>query len=305
MSNNVEKLTPRECSILMKAIGWDKNEVLSLVSNEGWAPETLFQAYAQGGIRKLSDIKKLDTWSLRYLKEGHLWGDKPSETATLLINNLHPQQKILEIGYGYGRDLLSLLKNRHNIKGIETSTVGHFEATRIIGEYIKNDKANLETGNIITSPLQQNFFDAVMAHRVLHLTPEDDIEPFVNRVAGTLKPTGYAVFSARNPDDFDAEQMEWIDEKNKTAKYKNRDSHIINFWDKEKFTKYFSPKFNIVSFHKGKEIESINNTDNAGHHKMTNFTVFVGTKKTSQELTANGHHPVMNPEYEDLPSMVA
>ena len=63
-------------------------------------------------------------WDRRYSREGAIWGDGPSPTALLLAGCLPPRARVLEVGFGYGRDLLFLLRNGCRVAGIELSGEG-------------------------------------------------------------------------------------------------------------------------------------------------------------------------------------
>ena len=48
-------------------------------------------------------------WDHRYSAEGAIWGDGPSPTALLASRYLRPGTRVLEVGFGYGRDLAFLV----------------------------------------------------------------------------------------------------------------------------------------------------------------------------------------------------
>ena len=122
---------------------------------------------------------KTDSWSKRYRKEGKIWGDSPSEVAHILVNNLSPASRILEIGFGYGRDLKLLLEHGHTLTGVERSTVGLDMAASNLENYFEGGQLHLVLGDFIKANLSQNFYDAAYSHRTIHLLPPEKINPFI------------------------------------------------------------------------------------------------------------------------------
>ena len=74
--------------------------------------------------------KNLDFWSERYKKEGHIWGDNPSLTGLRLAEVLPPSAKVLEVGFGFGRDILEMLKHGYTVTGVEEASIGLDEAVK-------------------------------------------------------------------------------------------------------------------------------------------------------------------------------
>lgn len=216
-------------------------------------------------------------WDVRYAAEGHIWGDEPSLTGKTVVRLLRPRSHVLEFGYGYGRDLQEILLHGHSAYGIEKSDVGHTEARRVLHQHIDSGQAQLLLiGDFTKASTPNEGFDAVFSHRVLHLLGKNGVvRAFNAHAARILKPDGLFVVSARNPKDFNPDQMEWIEEGMAQYKpeFKERRGQIIRFWDEKAFRDTFSDNFDIETFIEGTEIESRKNPVD------THFTIMVARRK--------------------------
>ncbi|MBN8521022.1 MAG: class I SAM-dependent methyltransferase [Alphaproteobacteria bacterium] len=217
---------------------------------------------------------ELDFWSKRYSEEGHIWGDEPSETALQLLNRLDPVSKVLEIGFGYGRDLNEIIKHGHFITGIELAAVGLTMANSELRQHVEAGKANLILGDFSRIDLNKDSMDGVLSHRTLHLLGNNGlVRAFTSHAARVLKPNGLLVVSARDQRDFNEDQM--FKREDGFVEYKNRPGHVISLWDKERFKSTFSRDFDIVGFKEGEEIESQKNP------VPSYFTIMVAKRKSS------------------------
>lgn len=203
-------------------------------------------------------IKKteLDFWSKRYLKEGQLWGDKPSAAAYFAGSLSDKGSKVFDIGYGYGRDLIYVAEAGHEVSGIDPAEVGKDMAVKLL-EDSGHDASGVIVGDFNKAALSVDYFDTVFSHRVLHLIPENEIEAFVEQCAKILKKGGLICIAARDNRDFNPTQM--VMHKDGRAEYIHRKGHFISFWNEERFKKAFSKHFYIEGFVEGSEIESVQN----------------------------------------------
>lgn len=291
--NGVVKLDARHFrTILVDVYGWKPNDVAAL-EKQGWSAKNLVLAHG-AGFRNAQTISKIDAWDQRYLTEGHLWGNDSSETCQILSHTLrgNSAQRILEVGFGYGRDLVKLVQDGYIVHGVEQSLVGINEAVRRLQtlEIFNADKLSVDFGSFRTASLEGDFYDAVFHHRVMHLINPRHYDSFVKRTAEVLREGGIAVVSARDTEDFNPDQMNVAEttldtetgkEKPKTATYKNRDNHFINFWDHTRFAEVYGSHFEILELYRGKEQESEGNIDENGKKVMTTFTAAVMRKKPS------------------------
>ncbi len=221
--------------------------------------------------------EKKTLWDKRYDKEGAVWGWNPSQTVELLSEDLKSVSHVLEVGFGYGRDLVSLAQGGHKIMGIEESTIGLSKAVHKLKSFNLFNKVHLLVGEFRSARIQNNDFDAVFSHRMLHLLGDTElVKAFRTAAVRVLRPGGLFYVSARDFRDFDEEQMDRLE--NGCAVYKDtvkgREGHVISFWDEDRFRKTFSKQFNIKSFTQGEEIESMTNQG-----KLTHYTIMMAERK--------------------------
>lgn len=271
-----------------------------------WAARSIIESLEQrgGSKRAIEHIKaefwkpelldELDTWSRQYLTRGHIWGDGPSICAEDIVERLPGSGRVLEIGSGTGRDAKFYVDNGLIYEGIENAPIGVLETAEMLRrsrQYKGDSKASY--ANIITTSVTPNFFDAVSAHRVLHLPNPDDLPAILNRVSMALKPGGRIAFTFRHPKDFNANDMKRID--NYTAEYTipGREGHLVNFYDKDRANPPISKHFTDLSYEIIIEPESCDNFEDDGSPKETTLLMVKGRKKTDTEreqTNGNGHN---------------
>jgi hypothetical protein len=216
-------------------------------------------------------------WNARYLKWNHIWGDKPSPSAGILLDKLDDTAHILEVGFGYGRDALAFCQAGHSVSGLELSSAGLTEACRQMSNYIHNGRSHLTIGEFTSHKLPIGSFDAVFSHRTLHLMGNNGlVDAFARKAAKVVKANGVLVISARDTRDFDASQM--IARSDGMIQYKqdvpDRQGQLISLWDEARFQGTFGDKFNILSLVQSEEIEAVNNPN-----KVAKFTVMTAIRK--------------------------
>lgn len=226
----------------------------------------------------------LDIWSKRYQDEGALWGEAPSECAQILLTKLKkPHARILEFAFGYGRDTKALLDQGHFVEAVDKSDVGVILAQERIENYIRTDRAKIIHGDFLEAQIQNDYFDAAISHRTLHLIDQVKAPEVIKRIATSLKPGGVLVLSARSPRDFNKQQMKWVNANgandNTTAIYKHRENHVINFYDENRLTTLLKDYFTNLSFLNGEEMESCANIDVNGKHIMSQYVMVIAQKK--------------------------
>ena len=198
----------------------------------------------------MCSIDGLSFWGKRYAAEGALWGHAPSETARGLHERLPATSRILEIGFGYGRDLTFLAGKGHELTGIETPGTCAASALQGAGICISYD-------GLAGFARPEAQFDGLLAHRVWHLLGPEDRTRLVGLAASTVIPGGVLAVSFRDARGFAPDQMRWIDDHR--AEYRFRPGHIIEFWKSADVLSCFEAAFDDVYFVETEEIESFSN----------------------------------------------
>lgn len=275
MNITTKELALSDIVTRLKDSGFGSDSLRNIRVDVNWKPELL---------------NDLDNWGKRYLgKDGHLWEDKPSKCGEFLLNELKEPSLILDLGCGYGRDSKALLKQGHYVLGIDKSEGAIIASELELRDYINDKKAFLISGDFAKTSLIKNNFDAVLSHRMLHLPNTEDARAIIDNIAAALKPGGTLVLTARRHDDFNKEQMKWVNSKNSndngnTAVYKDRPQHQINFYDEERFRNVLSEQFTDLSFEPGEEIESVGNYDENGKPVMSQFLRVTARKKNAEDI---------------------
>ncbi len=194
-------------------------------------------------------------WDRRYRAEGAIWGDAPSPTARRAARYLSPGARVLEVGFGYGRDLSFLIRHGCQVVGIDLSQEGQQQAeARLKQEGLEPE--DLLTGRFEDFPLPSGPFDAVVSHRVAHLLiSREAIARFTDKVCQVLRPGGLLSLGARNRRDLDPAGMTRIEEG--VYEYAHRPGHRIRYWDDESFQRAFGPAFTILALFDETELESV------------------------------------------------
>ena len=273
--------------ILIQKQDWSEECLTELLADE-WTAEALLKA-TYLGYESPADIELVSYWDKRYLIETHIWGDEPSNTAKLLGEELQPASRILEVGFGYGRDLFELVLQGHKVTGVEISMVSFAMANT---SYQRLKQRFQGSGIGMAEILRANFtgatlgeFDAVFSHRTIHLIYEPGLlRSFVNSAKRSTREGGLFFFSARDDRDFDPEQMEWLDlegENLRVARYINRPDHKISFRNEERCRRIFGKYFELIYAKEDEEVESLTNGG-----KTAKITIFAMRRKHHSEIQA-------------------
>jgi SAM-dependent methyltransferase len=196
-------------------------------------------------------------WDHRFRTEGAIWGNGPSPTAELDARYLQDRARVLEVGFGYGRDVCYLLRQRYRVFGIEASRGAHrLTRGRLRREGLKAD--GLLLGHFEENTLAEGSFDAVLCHRLLHLlVSRKAVAQFVEQVQRVLRTGGLQCVGVRNANDLDLTSMTWVDDN--VYEYTQRPGHRIRYWDDAAFREFFGRAFTLLTLAPAVEQESASN----------------------------------------------
>lgn len=253
--------------------GWPAGDISKLI-NEGWTPPAIKRGI-EHGLETTEAFNHLSMWSTTFLKKGNLWGNKPSETVELAVQKIPDDGKVLEVGFGYGRDLTWLAKRRARVMGIEKSSVGfsiamntlkEMEHTNQNGGSPKLGEVDLILASMKTHRFAKGSLSGAFSHRTVHLPhPETALPDIAQNMADAVKVGGVLVVSARSFHDFyqDQEKMKNVilDSAGfpRSAERSDRAGHKINYFNGQRFNEVFGPYCTIKELYIGKEPESAGN----------------------------------------------
>src|SRR4051812_5277132 len=146
-------------------------------------------------------------WDERFRREGAIWGEAPSPTALTALRHLPANARVLEVGFGYGRDLAFLLRQGFRVWGVDLSP----EARRRTEERLRREgltAERLQTGPFEDSDLPEGQFDAVVSHRMAHLlVTEEAVRRFADKAHRVLRPGGILCLAVRNAEDLNPAEV--------------------------------------------------------------------------------------------------
>ena len=144
-------------------------------------------------IRKAKDEKEMLQFDEYYSHPYWApWNVSPINTRNLdrLLKYTEPNDRVLEIGIGFGRNVSYLLNSGLDIYGIDISSSAVEIAKRSteLGEKLK-------AASILSTPFPDSSFDAVLDVGCLHCLHNDELEDAIAEIYRILKPGGYFVSS--------------------------------------------------------------------------------------------------------------
>ena len=117
-----------------------------------------------------------------------LLGEDGSPTLRVALRHFPPAGRALEIGYGYGRDLVALARRGLAMTGIDPSDEGRTMAEQRLTA-LGLSGATLMTADFTDQDLPPPAFDAVLSHRTLHLmTAPGSVDRFARKLAAVVRP---------------------------------------------------------------------------------------------------------------------
>jgi SAM-dependent methyltransferase len=194
-------------------------------------------------------------WDQRFRQEGALWGDVPSPTAVLLAPLLTPGARVLDVGFGYGRDLVYLAERGFRVSGIDLSVDGQVLARRRLADRALQAE-NLYRGRFEETDLPGGYFDAVLNHRMAHLlTSIESLAAFAAHIRGVMRPGGLLALAARSTLDYDPGEMVPVEPG--VYEYRIRPGHRIRYWDEDTVRLFCSTGFERITTRAETEAECV------------------------------------------------
>jgi SAM-dependent methyltransferase len=247
--------------------------------------------------RCIPDIAK--TWQKNYDRLGYeLWGFSPSPTARMLAEEIldsNPRRservEIIDWGCGYGRDSLFFLELGFDVIGIDVSRKAIALARAAYKRRQESGipligSASFHAGHIrsVFKSRAGQKVRGFFSNRVLHLLSHADFLDAAHSAIRCLEKGAYFCVSARSPEDFNTELMEWVPGKEGgLARYKDpaRNGHEIAFVTKERLLQAVGREIESTHFRSAKEPERVGASD-------THLLIMLGRTRcgASNELNA-------------------
>jgi SAM-dependent methyltransferase len=194
-------------------------------------------------------------WDKRYRLEGAIWGQEPSPTAVQAARFLPPQARVMEVGFGYGRDLAFLLERHCRVHGIDLSNEGRRRAEDWL-EHKGLKAESLITGRFEDADLPEGFFDVLLSHRMAHLLITwAATRQFADKASRVLRSGGLLCLGARNRHDLKRDKM--VSVADNVYEYADRPGHRIRYWDEGTFQENFGNAFQVLFSTETTEPESV------------------------------------------------
>jgi len=218
-------------------------------------------------------------WDARFRTEGAIWGDAPSPTARLAADHARAGDRVLEVGFGYGRDLAFLGQRGCRVSGVDLSAAGlELAQARLQQSGVRPEC--LWTGPFEDSDIPALGFDVVLCHRMAHLllTPEA-VGRFARKVEEVLRPGGLVCLGARDLRDLNPADMVAVADQ--VYEYLRRPGHRIRYWSDDTFRRVFGGAFTLLTLLHAVESET------EAHPVPCHLTVMVARKRPASAPVAS------------------
>jgi SAM-dependent methyltransferase len=142
-------------------------------------------------------MDKQEYWDSRFIAEGKIWGDSPSQSAhdALRLFNANHVQSVLVPGSGYGRNTKLFSTTGMDVTGLEISETAYKIALQF------DPRTKFYMGSVLDMSFDQTKYDAIYCFNVLHLFRQAERELFLRQCFSRLKPRGFAYFTVFSDDE--------------------------------------------------------------------------------------------------------
>lgn len=203
----------------------------------------------------------MDFWTKRYANEGKVWGDTPTGGVKLFKPILKKKkvQSVLDLGCGYGRDSLFLVKNGFWVTGVDSSP----KAIELAEELIEAElNVKFFEGNASQLSFPPKTFDAVWSANLVHLYKEEERAKLVQEIRKVLVNKGILglyVCSVNDPKYGEGKEIEH-------NTFIPEGHHALHFFDVQEL-KSLLDDFGVIALKELKEHE-IHSNGNEHDHAM-------------------------------------
>jgi len=173
-------------------------------------------------------------------------GNLTWKKETIDLPNILRGKRVLELGVGNGKTLISILKQKpSNVQAIDFSIKAIEKARKIFGDNVTLLKADAK--NI---PFPDNLFDVVVVYYVLNNSIKKDRARIMKEIYRVLKKSGTCVFEDFSINDFRNNGKSHRTDKNTIIK---KNKLICHFFEekevKELFKDFSKVKIKTLGFH--------------------------------------------------------
>ncbi|CAG5015866.1 hypothetical protein DYBT9275_05431 [Dyadobacter sp. CECT 9275] len=132
-------------------------------------------------------------WEEAFKSKNQMWGWDPANAALIASGIFHEAgyKKILIPGIGYGRNAQPFVKEGMEVTGIEIS-----ETAIAIAKTRYGDSLKLYHGSVTEMPFDENRYDGIFAHALIHLLNEDERAKLIADCYEQLHEGGMMIFTA-------------------------------------------------------------------------------------------------------------
>lgn len=169
-------------------------------------------------LKESSSLTQEEIWDNEYKKDKDKWKKESNYLPKVLKN-----KKVLELGVGNGKTLLSILKqNPSSVTAIDFSQ----QAIKISKSLIKNRKVSFKKENIKSLSFKKQSFDVIVCYYILNNLRKLERKKAVSEIHRTLKEKGTILFEDFQVNDFRQKQGKII-ETNTIIKKNNLIQHFF------------------------------------------------------------------------------
>jgi len=194
-------------------------------------------------------------WNLEYSRDEFIYGRAPSYLAEFVVSRFKGTgRRLLEIGCGYGRDLIFYALNGFAAEGVDISDVAISQGRRWTESL--GVKVRFYEGDFLEVEFEEDSFDIIVSYHTLYLLSKEEREEAVQKIFSMLKPggiTAHLVFSKEEDTygkgrEVEKDSFEWAEGK------------IVHYFEREELQRLFGSfriielsRVDIKEFHDSRE----------------------------------------------------